>query len=224
MTNFEAQNASEELDESDLSFDLDGDLQKLSLAAMSTLAAITDEVNEIERNARSPGTPPVVESREDQANSIIKEKPSTVTPSPSKIKHIDDIDISETDDDDLSLDFSLDGSIARELSALRDVTRQIEQELSNEDSGTMQQVILEIEKLDDPKIRILTEDDEKIIKKVLDEEIVKYVPKNAWERFMKRYQLEGINEQDKSIALAALCTIVWSILFRLFFKVKYGEI
>ena len=114
--------------------------------------------------------------------------------------------------------------MARELRALREVTRQIEQELSNEDSGTMQKVILEMEKEDDPKSRILTEDDEKIIKRVLDEELLKYVPKNAWERFLKRYRLEGVNEQDKSIALAAMCAIVWSIVFRLFFKVKYGEL
>jgi hypothetical protein len=211
--------------------DLDGDLQRLSAAAMSALDSLTNEVDAIEGKSK-PSKP--------QAQSVYLDDPlqsggyetdsSDVDPHPvqsqSSIKHIDDIQFSddEDEDDDMSYDASLDGSIAGELDALRSVAQEIERELQDQDGQTMQKAIERLENSDNPKHHFLTSDDHEIIRNALLEEIKKYEPKNAWERFMKRYQLEGTSEQDKTYALATICTLIWSIVFRLFYKVKFGEL
>lgn len=211
-------------------FDLDNDLRRMSVAALSALESITDEVNEIEnKQPRKTSRPSLGEHFRTISEN---EKSSTVTPSPygakksHQIQHIDDIDVSDgEDEDDASLDFSLDGSIAKELEKLRSVSRKIERELSNEDGSTMRNAISRIDSSDDdPKKRVLTSDDRDIIEKAIADEMHKYEPKNAWERIMKRYHLEGIGEKDKTIALVTLCTVVWSIVLRLLYKVQYGEI
>ena len=203
---------------------------------MSALESITGEVDAIDKKPSKPKNRSV--SLADHFGAEEK-KSKPVTPSPrevsSTLKHIDELDLSDDEDDsghdddddeddNLSYDMSLDGSIAGELDALRVVAKEIEKELQDQDGQTMQKAIESLENSDDPKKRILTSDDQEIIRKALLDEMRKYEPKNGFERFMKRYRLEGLNEQDKTYALATMCTIVWSIVFRLIFKVKYGEI
>lgn len=211
--------------------ELDSDLARMSEAAMSVLDSITDEVNAMEKKSKSPKNTKSPSLGEHFDSSTQNDRSFAVTPSPDGksryIPHIDDIEVSDDEDDaslDLSIDASLDDSITRELDALRSVTRQIERELSTQDGNTMEQAIAEDDKSLDPKNRILTSDDREIIRRALDDEMKKYVPKNAYERFMKRYQLEGFSEQDKTYALVGFCTMVWSIVFRLLYKVSYGEI
>lgn len=222
----------DESDHSEIDFGFSDDLQRMSAAALSALESITDEVDAMEKKGKA--NKPKVErpSLGDHFKAAEKKKSSPVTPSPrqdsSSIKHIDDVELSDDEggnDDDMSYDMSLDGSIANELDALRVVAQEIEKELQTQDGQTMEKAIESLEKnADDPKKRMLTSDDKEIIRKALVDEMKKYEPKNAWERFMKRYQLEGLSEQDRTYALATLCTLVWSIVLRLLFKVKYGEI
>lgn len=206
--------------------DIDGDFQRLSAA----LDSITDEVDAIERKSKSSKPQAQKISLGDHFQSSDGDSQSSDPPlgaSKTSIKHIDDIQLSDDDDDDdddMSYDPSLDGSIAGELDALRLVAQEIERELQDQDGVTMQMAIENIEKnSDDPKNRILTSDDHEIIRKALLDEVKKYEPKNGWERFMKRYQLDGISEQDKTYALTTVCTLIWSIVFRLLYKVTFGE-
>ena len=223
---------------SDIDLDFDRELQRMSAAAIHALEAITDEVDALERRAsvsKAKTKPPSLDEHFQSTSATTAEKKqSPLDPSPnarqsSLIQHIDDIQLSdeegedEMEDDNMSYDTSLDGSIARELDALRAVTQEIERELQNEDGQTMQKAIESLETSDDPKNRILTSDDKEIIRQALLDEMKKYEPKNAWERFMKRYQLEGLSEQDKMYGLAVLCTIVWLKVFYLLYQVIYGE-
>lgn len=220
---------------SDIDLDFDRELQRMSAAAISALDSITDEVDALERKAsasQAKAKPlPSLEEHFESSSTMAEKKQSPLAPSPngrqsSFVPHIDDIQVSdeeEVDDDNMSYDPSLDGSIARELDALRAVTEEIERELQNEDGHTMQKAIESLEASEDPKNRILTSDDKEIIRQALLDEVKKYEPKNAWERFMKRYQLEGLSEQDKMYGLVTLCTIVWLRVFNLLYQVKYGE-
>ncbi len=224
----------DESETSDIDLDFDNDLQRMSAAAMSALESITDEVDAIERKASFSKQKPKALSLDEhfQSTSRADKKTSPLVPSTtarqSSMQHIDDIEVSDDDhedeDDNMSFDASMDGSIARELGALRAVAQEIERELQHEDGQTMQKAIESLENPDDPKTRILTSDDREIIRKALLDEVKKYEPKNAWERFMKRYQLEGLSEEDKTYALATICTIVWLKVFHLLYQVKYGEI
>lgn len=219
---------------SDIDLDFDRELQRMSAAAINALESITDEVDALERRASAskPKSKPLSLEEHFQSTSIMAEKkqsplaPSANSLQSSFVQHIDDIQVSDDEDgeeDNMSYDTSLDGSIARELDALRAVTQEIERELQSEDGQTMQKAIESLEASDDPKNRILTSDDKEIIRQALLDEMKKYEPKNAWERFMKRYQLEGLSEQDKMYGLVLLCTMVWLKVFYLLYQVKYGE-
>ena len=218
-------------DHLDSDLDFDGSLARMSAAAMSALESITDEVEAIERKASKSVSPPKNSRAQQQTSSDSKSESynvdQTLEDSATSIKHIDDIELSDNndDDDDMSFDASLDGSIMGELTALRSVAQEIERELQDQDGHTMRTAIESLEKnADDQRNRVLTSDDHEIIRKVLLEEVKKYEPKNGWERFLKRYQLEGISEQDKTYALATICTFTWSIVFRLLYKVTFGEL
>jgi hypothetical protein len=210
---------------SDIDIDnIDIHLHRMSVDAMKILESITDEVNEIGKgnSSRDPSSSPPSKKGKLEPSMMSDGKP--VTPSPDqKPRHMDDLDLGGDDDDDDD-DMSDDGSLAQELSALRSVAMEIERELSTQDVGTMQKAISGIESSSDPRKRMLNSDDKEIIRRILDDEMKKYVPKNSWERFMKRYHLEGISEQDKTYFLAPICTLVCSIFIRLVYKVMYGEI
>mmetsp|Transcript_88799 Transcript_88799/g.256101 ORF Transcript_88799/g.256101 Transcript_88799/m.256101 type:complete len:238 (-) Transcript_88799:314-1027(-) len=223
------------MDDSDISDSyLDEDLKKMSAAAMSALESIQDEVDAIEKKGKGHASddekPVVSEQKKGTAkNSKIdimgpastEETDPDQGESQSSLKHIDDTTIPGDDEDHDSL--SLDGSIMGELDALRTVALEIERELKDQDGHTMQKAIDSLESSDDPKKRVLTSDDQEIIRRVLLDEMKKYEAKNAWERFVKRYHLEGFNERDKIYALSTACVVIWSVVIRLLYKVSYGQ-
>jgi hypothetical protein len=227
-----------EEDHNDL-LDLDDDLLRLSAATLSALESITDEVDAMEQKVDSASKKKKKKSTKHRS-SFDEESDSSgdggivygiagkqgEEMNPTSLRHIDDIELSDDEhDDSMSLDGSLDGSIAVELDALRMVAQEIEKELQFQDSETMKEAMESLQnRADDPTKRILTSDDHEIIRRALFDEMTNYEPKNAWERFMKRYQLEGLSDQDKTYALTALCAVVWSFVIYLVFQVKYGEI
>jgi len=229
--------------------DLDEDLRRLSFETMNSLQSIADEVDAMERkvdsasklqrqrsrsNQSSPQAGGVGGGEKEEVGNNSSEQHLISPAGTSSLKHIDDMDIPGEEDEmsfDGSLDgMSLDGSIARELDALRTVAKEIEKELQFEDDDSMLEAINKITQdaaaattADDVQKRILTSDDHKIIQRALLDEMKNYEPKNSWERFMKRYHLEGLSDQDKTYALTALCTVIWSMVLSLVYQVKYGE-
>lgn len=183
-----------------------------------------DETPTPAKTTASATPPPIPASPAGNNNSgsrYVERVPVTPSPNLTKkkiIKHIDDL---EDDDED---DMTDDGSIARELGALMSVTKEIEQELSRQDTLSMHEAIARIEKSPEPKMKeILGSDDKEIIRKVLDDEMRRYQPKNGLESLLKRLQLEGIREEEVTYALATSAVVVWSIVLRLAYKIMYEE-
>jgi hypothetical protein len=142
----------------------------------------------------------------------------SVTPSPEKYYvNINDIEIDDEDSDD--------ESIVKELSALGLVTKEIERELSTQDTQSMQAAMSRIQTSPDPvPRRLLGSEDKEIIQRILDEEMKKWEPKTGLERFIKKYQTEGLTGQEMTIFLGSTATLVWSLVFGLVLKVMYDKI
>jgi len=135
---------------------------------MSVLNSLSNEVDEVSSKEKTKQTSPRAVSPDPDE-----------TPAPqSKIRHIDDLSLSDDDDD-----MSDDGSIMRELSALRDVAKEIEREIASQDTTSMRKAIEEEEASLDPRKRLLGEEDHAIINRILDDELKNSVPKNGFERF-----------------------------------------
>jgi hypothetical protein len=208
--------------------DIAEDLRRLSAEAMSALESITDEVDAMEKKdettpkATSNLTLSFDKTSGTRGSVGSGRMTSTTGEQETSLKHLDDIDICDDEDDD---ELSFDGSIAREIDALRRVAQEIERELQFQDGDTSKDAIEDLPTpAEEAKERILTPDDHEIIRRALFDELKKYEPKNGWERFMKRYQLEGLNEDDMTYILAAACAMIWSIVLWLVFQVKYGEL
>jgi hypothetical protein len=227
--------------------DLDADIRRMSVDAMNMLDSITDEVNGMantsSRKSKSRLVSPSSHGRQEQLESFPhtdahdmtrseKAQPELlVTPSPEKrIKHIDDIDVGhddETDyDDDISYDGSCDDSIMKEMEALNKVAAEIERELSAQDVQTMQKAMLELQ--NSPKAtlreRIIDLDDREIIRKLLEEEMLKVGPKTEWEKFTQRFPSEGLSTEQQTYILASSAIVVWSIVVGLIYKSLYRDL
>jgi hypothetical protein len=224
-----------ETDHSDA--DIDMDVRRMSMDAMKLLDSITDEVAGLENNSykRSRSTSPASKdgsSHTDLPHAGMHELSidlsgsagtktndrMRVTPSPEKFyTNINDIEIDDEDSDD--------ESITKELSALGLVSEEIERELRAQDRQSMKEAMSRIQTSPDPvPRRLLGSEDKEIIQRILDEEMKKWVPKTGVERFIKRYQMEGLTSQETTIFLGSMASLVWSIVFGLVFKVMHAEI
>ena len=203
-----SEDMSENDDHSDI--DIDFDVRQMSLDAMKILESLSDEVNEIEKSSaknRSRSASPSSSSkgsfRDDKKLDADIAEGTKVTPSPTKkYQNINDIDLGDDDDEDDDYSIS-DDSITKELDVLAAVTREIERELATQDTHTMRKAMLNVEASPDPRKSMLDSDDKEIIQKILDDELRNYEPKNAMERFLKRYQIEGFSMQEKTYFLSA---------------------
>jgi len=227
--------------------DLDSDIRRMSLDAMKMLDSLTDEVTELANSSTpksksrsgSPSSRKIDEHPEDMSHSDahdmslseMAQPQLVVTPSPEKkIKHIDDIDVGDDDetdrDDDMSYDGSYDGSIMKEMDALNKVAAEIERELSTQDVKTMQKAMLELQH--SPKAtlreRIIDLDDREIIRKVLEEEMIKVGPKTEWEKFTQRFSSQELSAEQTTYVLASSAIMVWSVVVGLIFKSLMGEL
>jgi hypothetical protein len=214
--------------------DIDEDIRRMSMDAMKFLDSMTLDVAELSKSTKSPSrTPqrprsvsPSSHQDGDSRHEIMTPTDGSkqvITPSP-KIKSIHDLEI-DSDDDDYDDDISL-SSLTNELSALVAVTKEIERELSNQDSGTMKEAMSKLEKSPDPVLKLmLGSDDKEIIRRVLEEEMKKIsVPKNDFERFLKTYRVDELTEPNTTKFLAGTAGLVWSIVFGLLCRVMYAEI
>ena len=140
----------------------------------------------------------------------------------------------EDDDDDHGDDISDDeslGSFAKELSALRTVTMQIERELKSQDVDTMRVAMSRIENSPGKasvKKQLLSTDDKEIIKRILEDEMEKekQKQKNALEAFIHNHGLygPGAGGEDLNYPLLGVAIAIWAIVIGLCVKVMFGEI
>ena len=203
-----------ELDES-----IDSVLVEMSKETMRLLDSLTDEVAELssENSPKSVVTP---------TSSVRGNNEKEEIKSISQIESDEDC---RSDDDD---DDSSNASFLEELSALREVSKQIEKELHNETTDSMNEAMKCILNSPDPnsKIRITLESDDcdrKIIDRILDEEKImeSNVPKSETEQLVSsRIRQQGITATETTYVLSVLCVMVWSIVFGLMQKVMYTEI
>jgi hypothetical protein len=211
--------------------DINEDIRRMSMDTMKFLDSITDDVAELSKSTKSPSrtsrsVSPSSHQDGDNHDGVMTPTNGSkqgIAPS-SKIKSIHDLEIDgDDDDDDDDMSFS---SMTNELSALIAVTKEIERELSTQDSQTMMEAMSKLEKSPDPVVkRILGSDDKEIIRRVLEEEMKKVsVPKNDFERFLKTYRVDNLTEPNTTKFLAGSAALVWSIVFGLILRVMYGEI
>jgi hypothetical protein len=209
--------------------DINEDIRRMSMDTMKFLDSMSKSTKSPSRTSqRSSSVSPSSHQDGDNHDDMITPTDGSkqVIASSPKIKNIDDLEIdSDDDDDDYDDDMSL-SSMTNELSALVAVTKEIERELSNEDSRTMMEAMSKLEKSPDPVVkRILGSDDREIIRRVLEEEMKKAsIPKNDFERFLKTYRVDDLMEPSTTNFLAGTAALVWSIVFGLFLRVMYAEI
>ena len=136
----------------------------------------------------------------------------------NKIQHVDDIDISDDDDDESITSFR------KEMNKLDELQREMERELRAHDAESMRRAMSEEEESPDLRKRILSDDDKEIVKRILDDEYLKYEPKNAFERIMKKYYFEGVSSEVTTYCLGLSGLVIWMIVFGLIHKVMHAEI
>lgn len=77
----------------------------------------------------------------------------------------------------------------------------------------MKEAMAKIQMSPDPLPRPLLDSDcREIIQKILDEELGKWEPKTGLERFIKRYQMEGLSISETTVFLGSIAALVWSIV------------
>mmetsp|Transcript_39073 Transcript_39073/g.94475 ORF Transcript_39073/g.94475 Transcript_39073/m.94475 type:complete len:224 (+) Transcript_39073:84-755(+) len=128
------------------------------------------------------------------------------------------VDDSDNDDDD--------DSFLEEMSALKDVAKQIEEALRDENTDSMDVAVQKIK--DSPqntKAVLLQSADKRIINKILGEEKhKKTMPENRIEQIMYIIRNDGLNAKETTNVLSVLCVLVWSIAFSLMRSVMHAEL
>jgi len=121
----------------------------------------------------------------------------------------------DSDEDD-------NGSFLEELSALRRVSKQIEEELREENEESMDLAVQKIMNSPAASIKsVLPQSaEERIIKSILHEESI---PENRMEE-MIRIVYDRLDAKETTKLLSIACVAVWSIAFGLMRKVMHAEL
>lgn len=130
-------------------------------------------------------------------------------------------DDSDHDDDD--------DSFLQEMSALKEVTKQIEEALREENTDSMDVAVQKFK--DSPQTNnksiLLQSADKRIINKILGEEkhnTTKPMPGNRIEQIMYGIRQDGLNSKETTNVLSVLCVLVWSIAFSLMRSIMHAEL
>lgn len=224
----------------DVDMDIDIHLQRMSTDALAVLDSLRDEVAELSRDSSSRrlgGKSP--RSRTASSSSEGELKEDNMTHSDNHDMTLKDLKKTKDDDDDTSLnlpgsfrdrdyddddDMSDDESIARELGALREVTREIERELKSQDADSMRDAISRIENSTDKanlRKQLMGSEDKEIIRKILEDEMKKDPPSNPIEGFIHTFGLygPGVGGRDLNYPLLAGAVAVWVVVIGLLVQV-----
>ncbi|CAJ1895734.1 unnamed protein product [Cylindrotheca closterium] len=128
----------------------------------------------------------------------------------------------DSDDDD-------DASFLEEMSALKDVAKQIEEALRDENTDSMDVAVQKIKDSPLPnncKSVLLQSADKRIINKILGEEKRKTstMPENRIEQIIYIIRRDGLEAKETTNVLSVLCVVVWSIVFGLMRSVMRAEL
>jgi len=134
------------------------------------------------------------------------------------------VDDSDVDDD---------GSFLEEMHALKEVTKQIEEALRDENTDSMDVAVQKI--MNSPqqadKSVLLQSADKRIINKILDEQKLvnnnsnnTTMPENRIEQIIYVIRQDGLNAKETTSVLSVLCVLVWSLAFGLMRSVMHAEL
>lgn len=188
------------------------------------LNAEIDEVAEISsrKSPRSLSPSPSVHDDRDLALDSAKSQGGAIKftfdgVSPEKPSTVDD-----SHDDD-------DASFLEEMHALKEVEKQIEEALRDENTDSMNMAVQKIMNSPQPVKSILLQSaDKRIINKILGEEKhqtkSKTMPENRIEQIVYMIRQDGLDAKETTNVLSILCILVWSVAFGLMRSVMHAEL
>jgi uncharacterized membrane protein YdfJ with MMPL/SSD domain len=208
-------------------FGIDSSLIKMNEDAMKMLDAEMDRVAEISsRKSPSSLTP---SSSASQLLALEEKEDNNIV-----FQVEDQNDDNEDDDNNLNIqqkssndDDSDNSSIMEELSALQEVSKQIEEELREETAQSMKTAMEQIGNTpakDRNKRTMLGDDDREIIDRILEDGKKNKNPvKKKKGGMIWRICQAGISATETTFVLSTLCVVVWSIVFSLILKARHAE-